>query len=167
MNTGKLYLVILFVSFFFADAVAQLVSARESLRGLDGVSVVVEELNSDARRGGISESQLETDTELRLRRNGVRVTQPTFPYLYVRVIALRDTTVSGRELGYSTAIEVSLMELAVLIREPLHTVAARTWRKVGLISSADSSSFRRRVREQIQDLVDQFSNDYLAMNPKQ
>jgi len=167
MKTGKLYLVILFFSFFFTDAVAQMVSERESLRGLDGVRVVVEPLSSDAKSGGLSESQLKTDTELRLRRNSVRVTQSPYPYLYVRVTALRDTTASGRELGYSAVIEVSLVEKAMLIREPFHTVSAETWSITHLNSSPDSSSNRQRVREVILDYVDEFSNDYLAMNPKQ
>ncbi len=167
MNTGKLYLVILFFSFFFTDAVAQLVSARESLRGLGGVSVLVEDISSVARSGGLSESQLETDTELTLRRNGVRVTQSPYPYLYVQVMAIRDKTVSGRDLGYSAVIAVSLREKAMLIREPFHTVTATIWSRTRLTTSSDSSGNRQRVRSELRDLVEEFSNDYLAMNPKQ
>src|SRR5215472_3875500 len=65
---------------------------RESLRGLTGVYVLVEHLTKEAERDGLSENQLQTDVELRLRRAGIKVqtrqeslASPGRPYLYVRV----------------------------------------------------------------------------------
>ncbi len=39
---------------------------RESLRGLNGVYVLVEDLNDDAKRAGLGVAQIKTDVELKL-----------------------------------------------------------------------------------------------------
>jgi hypothetical protein len=46
---------------------------RATLRGLDGVQVVVEDLQPDVERNGLTRQQLQTDVELRLRKAGIRV----------------------------------------------------------------------------------------------
>src|SRR2546425_3316356 len=71
--------------------------ARETLRGLKGVGVVVERVSPDAERDGLTQSQLQTDVELRLRKAGIpALTQeecratPGHPFLYVNVNTHRD-----------------------------------------------------------------------------
>jgi|SoiMethySBSTD1v2_1073268.scaffolds.fasta_scaffold3308556_1 hypothetical protein len=48
-------------------------SARNSLRGLLGVEVIVEDLKPEVERAELSRTQLQTDVELRLRQSGIRV----------------------------------------------------------------------------------------------
>jgi hypothetical protein len=69
---------------------------RESLKGLQGVGVLIENLNADAERAGLDSSTLTTDVELRLRQAGIvvlsraeRVRAPGSPYLYVNVAVIK------------------------------------------------------------------------------
>jgi len=65
---------------------------RDTLVGLQGVFVIFEELSPEASRYGLTKQALQNDTELRLRRNGIRVlsekevlTTPGGPMLYINV----------------------------------------------------------------------------------
>ena len=65
---------------------------RESLRGLPGVQVLIEDIRPDAQADGLSQEAIRTAVELILRSSGIRVlTQserletPSKPYLSVHV----------------------------------------------------------------------------------
>ena len=69
-----------------------LVEDRDTLRGLDGVFVLVEEIEPEIERYGLTKQALQTDTELQLRQYGIKVLSrverlaaPGSPYLYVNV----------------------------------------------------------------------------------
>ena len=66
---------------------------RESLRGLPGVQVLIEDIRPNAQADGLSQEAIRTAVELILRSSGIRVlTQsersemPSKPYLYVHEI---------------------------------------------------------------------------------
>ena len=92
--------------------------ARETLRGLKGVQVVVEDMDPDVERDGLTKSQLQTDVELRLRKAGIQVLKeeerratPGRPYLYVAVTTLKDRD----GLSYAFAINVDLEQKVALL----------------------------------------------------
>jgi hypothetical protein len=71
-------------------------TSRKTLAGLNGVFVAVTQVSEDARRSGLSETQLQTDVELKLRQAGIPVLTegdasrtPGVPYLYVTVNTLQ------------------------------------------------------------------------------
>jgi hypothetical protein len=146
-------------------------ATRESLRGLTGVEVLAENISQDLTSGGLTTSQIQTDVELRLRKAGIRVlteeqASDTLgnPYLYIRVIGMQDRTVAGRVLGHSIFIGVSLKQKVWLVRDPdLRVFYGETWDVATLLSIPPSNL--RSVREEVADLVDQFINAYLAVNP--
>jgi hypothetical protein len=146
-------------------------ATRETLRGLTGVHIAVEEVEPDLERAGLRRSQLQTDAELRLRKAGIRVlTREEFlatlgrPYLYIRVTALKEESRTGRPLGYAAFGEVSLNQLVWLERDPAITGGGETWSSRGILTSVDPSSVRS-IRESVADQVDWFINAYLAVNP--
>ena len=47
--------------------------SRASMRGIEGVGVVVESLDPEVERAGLTKHQLQTDVELQLRKAGIRV----------------------------------------------------------------------------------------------
>jgi hypothetical protein len=55
------------------QAFTSAVEGKDILAGLDGVTVVVEAVGPEAEKYGLTEQLLRTDTELRLRQNGIRV----------------------------------------------------------------------------------------------
>jgi hypothetical protein len=70
--------------------------AKETLRGLPGVAVVIEPLHPTTERDGLTQHQLQTEVEQQLKTAGIRVltheewkNTPGALYLYVDVAALR------------------------------------------------------------------------------
>jgi hypothetical protein len=144
---------------------------KESLRGVAGVQVIIETMKPVMERMGLTEQLLQTDVELRLRKAGVpvlsqaeRLPLPDMPWLYVRVAGLEDRTTSGHLLGYAYAIVVGFYQNVLLARDFSPYPGARTWdaERIG-ITSRDAG---RVIRDAVGDLVDQFINDYLAVNPE-
>ncbi len=149
---------------------------RETLRGLTGLAVLVEEVSRDLERAGLSRSQLQTDAELRLRKAGIRVLTPEEalataggPFLYINVSGGRVRSEDGflfhgSLLGYGVCIRVSLHQEVRLARDPAVTAYdAETWSSDGILQMVDVSSLRL-IRESVADQVDQFINAYLAVN---
>ena len=142
---------------------------RATLAGLGPVHVLVEEISDDLKGSGLSITTLQTDTELRLRAAGIRVATeaesfvlPGAPYLYVNVTGLQDKTVSGRQVGYSANVSVSLVQQVRLDRTPSLRINAPTWSVEEIVTGPAAEIIRRSVR----DLVDRFANVYLSVNPK-
>lgn len=133
---------------------------RETLKGLKGIAVLVEDLTPDAERDGITKSQLQTDVELRLRQSGILVTQTASEYLYVNVNALK----SRETTGYVYSVQLDFMQPVAILRTG-QRASAGTWDvgTVGLVPVARASQV---VRETVRDRVDEFINAYLSVNPK-
>jgi hypothetical protein len=136
-------------------------SNRETLVGLSGFEVGVQgfdEEDADARLISLTRSQLQTDTELRLRKAGIPITEGR-PYLLVSV----DFTGCEEECGFSVAVQVN--QLVLLDRDLSVRIVAPTWGKsfVGVVSR---SLARGAIRGAVGDCVDEFLNAYLSVNPK-
>ncbi len=59
---------------FFLQGSNQIISAQtdevQTLRGLRGIEVIIEDLQSNAKKTGLTESQLRTDVDVRLEQKG-------------------------------------------------------------------------------------------------
>ena len=138
--------------------------AKETLRDLSGVTVVIEPMTPQAEQDGLTQRQLQTDVERQLHAAGIRVftkeewqTTPGSPYLYVNVAALK------KQYGlYAYAIEVCLNQLVTLIRNQHIQEFAETWetREVGTVGEDQLST----VRESVASHVDEFIRDYFSVN---
>jgi hypothetical protein len=158
-------LVIIAVAFLFCSTLMAQTGDRESLKGLTGVGVMVENLGPDAEKDGLTMDQIQMDVELRLRMAGIKVlTQeqkletPGMPFLYVHLNAQK------RQATYAFSIDISLFQWVNLGRDPQISVDASTW-SIGVLVSlgADNVSQTRNV---IKDYVDKFINAWLSVNPK-
>jgi hypothetical protein len=146
--------------------------AGESLRGLRGLRIVVEEFRpefrEEIRQGGLERSAVESDIKWRFRRKGVRILSENEwaitkgrPYLYVNADLIR---VPGTP-RYAYSIKVELNQEAILVRNPSHSTFSSTW-------SIDLSGFvlqqdLKRIYDDVGILVDIFVSDYLTVNPHQ
>ncbi|MDE2927351.1 MAG: hypothetical protein OXT71_13220 [Acidobacteriota bacterium] len=138
--------------------------ARDTLRGLDGVHVVVEELRPEAVDDGLSKQAIEEGVVQRLWDAGVRVLMEDqwtiaagAPYLYLNVHAVK-----SKDL-YVYAVDLQLNQNVRLERLPSVVVAATTWTtgcRVGAVS-ADSVRVLAQVAAQS---VDRFIEDYRTAN---
>lgn len=176
MTNKKLWVVLttMVLGLVTLDSLASAISddqySRETLRGLLGIGVAVEDLSPDAKKHGLTEERIKTDVELRLRTAGIKVLTdeerlktPGSPYLYVNVGTMNVGTRGNHGL-YSIALMVDLVQEVSLERNPSIKTLASTWRSggVGAVGELNLSQIRGAVK----DKVDEFINAYLAVNPK-
>lgn len=135
-------------------------STRASLKGLKAIHVTVENLSADAERDGLTQSQLQTDVELRLRQSGILVNNDASGYLYVNVNALKMTTTRG----YAYSISVDMQQPVTILRTNVPMVAS-TW-STGSIGTVGLTRFSEVVRGDVRDAIDSFINAFLSVNPK-
>ena len=133
---------------------------RKTLRGIKAVRVVIEDLSADEVKDGLAAGQIRTDVELRLRKAGVVVqtSSPFILYIYPHLMV--------RETGlYIFHLEVAIMQDAVITANGEDSLLT-TW-SASVLGTVGRVNMSRRVREDIGDLVDQFLNAYLSVNPRQ
>lgn len=142
---------------------------RSTLRGLQGLELFVMGPKAEIEKYGLTESQIRTDVELKLRQAGVRMLSskerfrtPGAPLF--TVFAFVDKQPNGD--AFLVNIRAELTQSVLLERDRSISCNATTWQtwpKVGLLGSRDLQS----VRQVVKDHVDEFINDYLAANPKE
>jgi len=138
---------------------------RDTLQGLPGVWVVVEHLPPELVQAGVTQSQMQRDTEEKLRRVGITVlTQdecwrtPGMPWLYLTVALLK-----ANETTYAATVAATLNQEVILTRDPRLKTFGVTWDagvRVGAVSTEQLST----IRQSIGNLVDKFIADYLMIN---
>ena len=156
-KTKKFYLLFLVVLFLYDGIFPDIKSYP--LKGIDRIYVLIESLPQDAIDLGLTKNRLRTATELRLKREGIKIGKEQemieghIPYLYVRV----------NVLGIAFNIELNICENVVLLRDKSVKCNSITW---------DNSTigFHGRDPEYIvtslNHLLDKFLNDYYKANPK-
>src|SRR3989442_2679525 len=140
---------------------------RESLKGLRAVHVVIERMSPEAERDGLPRDTIQTDVELKLRQAGITVSSksepPAFAYIYVNVNTLKAAPPTSGLYAY--CVHVELVQGVTLARNAKVLTYAPTWRALGSVGTVVAVKLSR-VREVVRDAVDEFINDYLAVNPK-
>jgi len=152
-----------------AKLLQYIAGTSDVLIGLNGVSVMVEDLNKDATEAGLSTEDIKTQVELRLRTLGIRVLTEqelkqslSLPILCVNVTALKH---SGSDL-YAISISVQLLERLFEVRQPgAVVVGAIPWQKE-FTAISGGGVLSEKAKDSVLNLVDAFANDYLAANPK-
>jgi hypothetical protein len=163
MRTLLLLTTLLFASAWTTQA--QSLLGRETLKGLRGFSVIIEEIKSNELHSGLSQDEIRTDVELRLRKAGIRVLTkeerhrtPGMPFIGVTV------TMYVFEQVRSFDVKVEVWQEVDLVQNGARH-AAITYRTSGLLGITSISDFRL-IRDAVGDQIDVFLNDYLTVNPK-
>lgn len=133
---------------------------KESLNGISGIYVVVEELGPELN-GVLTRSEVRKRVEHELRTAGIRLVKereaaklPGEPYLYVNLAAL--------PLGpkrYACRIDLEVHQLVTLLHNST-TGHVITWEQ-GVVTAGGVKT----ISNNIDELVFDFIYDYLAMNP--
>jgi len=141
-----------------------LAEPQDTLRGLNGMMVFVEEIDAEVENHGLTRSLLKTEVESRLRHAAIPVltveeafNAPGKPYLYLNLTAHN----TGIDL-YSYSIRIEFSQDVLLIREPTIRTSATTWSAnvVGIVGARNLSA----VTEDVDDLTDKFIHAYHAAN---
>ena len=142
---------------------------KETLRGIKSIKVgILGSIKPEAEKFGLTKDKIQTDVELRLRMAGISVISSGEPfttsepaYLFVSI------SMSCNQFEYfAYGVMVSVAEKVNLERNPNLSCLGNTWWLQG-IGGSSGKEIERVVRNSVKDLVDEFLNDYLAVNPKQ
>jgi len=142
----------------------QLAEPQDTLRGLKGIMVFVEDIDSDVENHGLTKVLLKRKVESRLGQAEIPVltadeafNMPGKPYLYLNL------TTHNTGIGlYSYSIRIEFNQDVCIIREPSVKTTATTWNAdvVGIVGAANLPA----VTEDVIVLTDKFIRDYLAAN---
>jgi len=150
----------------FGKSDSYFIVGKDTLAGLPGVRVVVAPINPEVEKYGLSKSTFQTDVELQLRRNGLKVlsanerfAMPGRPYLWIEPLIRIDGQM------YVVGVQIELMQDVRLVTNPRFVLSASTWHR-SLIGSG-GLLYIQGIRSKVKDMVDEFCNDYLAANPKE
>jgi hypothetical protein len=172
---GKIFLFALIICFVFLFSPGKSfpLSSMESLTGLKGVEVLVEDLNEDLENFNLSPMRIQGDIEAKLRAAGIQVlsreenekNQPLRkPYLYIRINTSR---ISSRRDAIAYNVAIGLNQL-VTIRGQGHSkncFFAPTW-----YASLPGAAGRKNVQEildGVQELTEKFIQAYWKANRKE
>ena len=152
-------------------------SARATLKGIKAIVVLVEQFDASAINDGLTMESVQTDVELRLRKGGVKVLQQpslqdalrasnseafSAPVLYINI-----NTAKGREpLDDLYAVNILItVHQHVKVKSNGASATADTW-GTGIIFMVPRSSMSSATQLVLADIVDEFINAYVSVNPK-
>jgi hypothetical protein len=139
---------------------------RASLKGLQGVYVLVEDLNPPEEQAGLKTTDIQADVVQRLQAAGIPllskeqdIQTPGMPTLYISVSVASSTSTDL----WPFSIDVNLEQQATLKRNPDTFVpTAITWH-VGSLGAVDKSNIRS-VRDRVSEQIAKFVNAYNKVN---
>jgi len=139
---------------------------RQTLAGLKGVSIVVEDVNPDVEKDGLTAATLHTDMEQELRQAGIAVLTenqaaraPGAPHLYLKLSAMKH----GAGF-YAFHIQLGVRQRVILLRASRGIGFATTWSATDVLGTVAWANLPS-IRDDVMTKVDQFVKAYLAVNP--
>jgi hypothetical protein len=151
-----------FVAVIFAQRI-KIKEEIESLRGLQGVRVTVEDIDPEAERDGLTKSQIQRVVESELRKAGIKVLTEE-EWFSIPSSAILSVNVNTDKSPESFNISLELVQRVALFRNPYFARLAPTW-NTGSVGTVGASNLRN-IYDSVKDMVDIFINDYLSVNPK-
>jgi hypothetical protein len=132
------------------------------LQKLRAVSVTVG-LTPDVGRL-FSKETIKVDVELRLRRNGIAVSDNSPDVLGIMLFGSADAE-DVRRAGWVTHMRVNMSRVVRVLANDAVT-SAEVWSTQGLSWGGPDERHAAQIRRDLGDFVDRFVNDYLTANPK-
>lgn len=140
---------------------------KDVLRGINSLRVEIGKLPHEARHLGITRDRLRTYAESKLRLAGIHVatpdelkTNPDIPFLLVAII------IAYNKPTCIYAVTLSLNEKVQLKRDPNIISYATPWWRIMKGEHIGEAGIEKDVENTLQYLLNEFTNDYLAVNPK-
>jgi hypothetical protein len=137
---------------------------RAILRGIKVVKVVIEDLDPELERDGVSEDQLLTDAELLLRQSHITVVDEAAPsdgLVSVTVNAMKNR----EQTGYAYALTVRFLK-SIEVERTGKSALGVTWSGHERIATVGVNKFADSVRGSLRASINEFINALFAVNPK-
>lgn len=139
-------------------------AARQSLRGITGMVVIVNPIHADAAKDGLTRERIQSDVEAKIRELGVAVlpaeqaeSRGHEPRLVVNVNAFKDT-----DGLYAFSIEVGVQQW-VLAEATGQRLYAETW-SIAAVGTVGAVRVHL-VRQYVEAGLDQFVVAWRSVNP--
>ncbi len=170
MKTARSWAVVA-ILFLLIPGAAQSASEyhRQSLRGLTGVTVRIDSTDEAATQAGVTEQALATIVKDKLGAAGIKVftdrgtEAPGNAVLYVRVHVTPVTAGYSYVPVYAAKITVALLQDAAAARDSsVELREAKTW-DAGFLTAYSRPNLHQ-ANDVVADLVDEFVNDWRAVN---
>ena len=166
MHLRVTVIALLFLARFASTASAQLFIAtgRDTLRGLPGVEVLVEDLPSELPQSELTMTALRTAVEQRLRDAGIPVyaTQATNPSVAKAYVYVHLTAVALPGHLQAVSIQVHLRQTVQSMATRSNIVNAMTWEHHTVAVATDAEG--GALRDLILDMIDDFVADWRAVH---
>ena len=133
---------------------------RATLRGLTGVNIIVDKLDSQLQAAGVTADAVRSRLEDRLRAAGITVDTTKTDFVAVRMTDVRDT-----RGPFAVAITIGAYQPVVLARDKNVKTATQTW-EVETVLLAEPKQLYRGAMDSIDDLAARFVTAYRSVNPK-
>lgn len=145
-------------------------SSRATLAGLQGVAVVIEDLQPNvqkyAAKSGLTKEQILRDVSQRLSTGGIRMVSgnewlkmPGQPVLYINI-----NTHETEKYWYAYDIKVALRQIATLDANPQMKTAATTW-SLNITGQANIGTLQL-IRQDTAVMMEKFVRAYRTANRK-
>lgn len=148
-----------------ASAQMFVATGHDTLRGLPGVEVVVESVEPELERDGVTRAAIQSEVEQRLKARGIPVypsqnanPSPAKAYLYVHLTPLK---LAPQNL-YAIGVQVHVRQTLHSLVTASNIVDAMTWDANDLIAVPIDKV--TSVHRTIQESVDRFIQDWLAVH---
>jgi hypothetical protein len=133
---------------------------RATLRGLASVSVVVDQIDSELERQGLTREALQTRIQSRLQNAGITVNDKALEFLGVRIDATRVRR--GPFVAHFTA---ALYQPVLLFRDREIKTATQTWESATM-RTAEPKLISQSAMNAVDQLVDRFVEAFRSVNPQ-
>ena len=132
---------------------------RATLRGLKGIGVVIDVLDPELRKLGITRDALIDRLLARLQSHGIVIDPGAAEFAGVRITAVR-----GSRGPFALALTFGLYQPVLLSRNHDLRTSTQTW-EVETVLMADPKMLLTACAESAGDLADRFAAAYHAVNP--
>jgi hypothetical protein len=159
--------ILMFMGFLLGTmvTVAHATGDRDNLKGLKGVFMVIDPLSADLEKRGVTRDELQTRLVVKLREAGIGIVSvkeasrtPGQPILQLKVASVKKTT------GDGFVIQLWMNEKVIFDRDRSRIVHGITWIQTTIAFDGELQS--RGIYDSVDEVLNEFINDYLAANPK-
>ena len=161
-------LILLTASIIFQSLPAAALEETETLRGIQAVNVIVEQLPDFIDRSGKNKFRVQREVEAYLRKTGLNVLSGDqaleqdlttgMPYIYVQ-----PTVVPARkDEMYAFHILVELRQRVKPVRDPSMTIFSPTWRYA--VTGTEKNYRLQELLRDVEEALDKFDTDYRTVN---
>jgi len=144
------------------------VSDKESLRGIKRIAVTTGIISRNAKKMGISRKSLRKSIELKLRAEGITVANHDELHADSEIPSLQvGFYLSYSKPAYMYTVMVGLNEKVHLERDPKIIAYAMPWWRIIRGENIGRIGLEKEVDGTLRKLLNEFLNDYFSVNPKQ